>query len=142
MSRSPLALTHKDVESQVDELVGHYDGQIVRFSQPRASMQTPGIPDRRLRISGVAFWFEIKPPDDRLSHVQKVFLEAELASGSLAFCGGVEDLAEVITAVRELSFARSGASFGPMLDQERIVGELEALGREQIAFWAKPPGSR
>ncbi len=142
MTRAPLALTEDDVARMCDELVGHYDGGIVGFSQARATQQTPGIPDRRYRIGGVAAWFELKAPDGRLSHVQKVFLEAELACGSVVGVGGVEELAELITAVRELSFARSGASFGPMLDQERIRGELEALARAQIATWAKPPGSR
>jgi hypothetical protein len=85
-----------------DDLVRQHDGEIVSFSQPRATKQTAGIPDRRYRVFGTAFWWEVKSqdPNAQLTADQADFLLAELNAGVLAVCGTVHDLALFLPVVR------------------------------------------
>ncbi len=82
------------VGRQCDELAERAGFKVVRFSQRRASEQTPGIPDRyyRHKARGFRLWFEVKVPGDRLTRDQHEFLVEELAAGGLAACGGFEEL--------------------------------------------------
>jgi len=122
-----LTLSEKDVEHQCDSLVHQCGGDVVRFSQVRASKQTPGISDRRYRVHGVAWWFEVKRLGGRLSVAQHEFLLRELACGSVATCGGVQELAEMIESAKDQN-AR---------DLCMTPTPLERARRQVATWWAK-----
>lgn len=92
----------KEEAGKCDALIRAHGGEIVSFSQPRATKQTEGIPDRRYRCFGVAFWWEVKSQakDAQLTADQADFLLAELNAGSLAACGTLNDLAWLLPYVR------------------------------------------
>ena len=97
MNRRPLTRVHqplseKAVERLCDQLITQLGGEIVRFSQSRASRQTEGIPDRRYRINNRAFWFEVKAADGRLSEAQIAYYEGERACHEEIACGDVDSL--------------------------------------------------
>lgn len=100
--RAPVR-SEKAEERLCDDLVARIAGReaVVRFSQARATNQTPGIPDRRYRLFGVALWFEIKAENGKLSAAQRDYLRAELACGSAAACGTLEDLSALLPVLRE-----------------------------------------
>lgn len=81
-------------EQLCDDLVARIAGTtaVVKFSQAQAAQQTRGISDRRYRVYGVAFWFEVKAEDGKLTMSQHEFLLQELTHGALGCCGGLADL--------------------------------------------------
>lgn len=90
----------KQVERWCDDLVEKCSGEVVRFSQSRATNQTRGISDRRYRLFGHAFWFEVKAEDGKLSNYQYDFISSEMECDCLAACGTHEDLAAFVAALR------------------------------------------
>lgn len=85
--------SEKEEERACDRLVFAMGGDVIRFSQSRATHQTEGIPDRRYRVKGMAFWFEVKADDGKLTRDQWRFLEAErVCGGSAGGCGTLADL--------------------------------------------------
>ena len=84
--------SEKAEERLCDQLIAKLGGQIVHFSHPGRTMQTPGIPDRRYRLYGVAFWWEVKKASGRLSKAQVDFLMAELEAGEFVGCGDLNVL--------------------------------------------------
>lgn len=111
-------LAEKDVQALCDALVRQLGGEVTCFSQPRATMQTEGIPDRRYTIYGSAFWWEVKAEDGQLTADQHDFLQREHLSQSLGGCGTLEDLRDFLVSVR--------------------AGQVVALlaGRTLLARWA------
>lgn len=89
-------------EALCDDFIARSGEQsgVVRLSQRRASMVTRGVSDRRYRVSGVAFWYEVKAEDGRLTPSQARFLLDELLCGAPAACGTLEDLQQFVTALR------------------------------------------
>lgn len=101
---------------------------VVRLSQRRASMVTRGISDRRYRIGGgiggVAFWYEVKAADGKLTPSQHRFLLDELLCGGPAACGTLEDLQQYVTALR---------STAPADRRQRAID----LGIRLVETWAR-----
>lgn len=97
--------SERDEERLCDDLVARISSRdcVVRFSQPRNTMQTPGIPDRRYWVYNVALWYEIKAANGRLTGAQEGFLRSELARGCLAACGTLEDLAALLPVLRAVA---------------------------------------
>lgn len=93
-------LAESDVQKQCDALVRQCGGEVISFAQPRATMQTEGIPDRRYVVFGRAFWWEVKAADGQLTASQHDFLVRDLHADGLAGCGTVEDLRDYLTQVR------------------------------------------
>lgn len=89
-------------EQLCDDLVAKIAGTqgVVKFSQAQAAQQTRGISDRRYRVYGVAFWFEVKAEDGKLTMSQHEFLLQELQHGALACCGTLDDLQHLIIKLR------------------------------------------
>ena len=60
--------------------------EITDFSQPRASMQTPGIPDLYLQHTAKRFrcWVEVKRKGGRLRPSQVAWMQIETGSGGYA----------------------------------------------------------
>lgn len=98
---SVLTLNERDVARACDSLIEQLGGQIVRLEQRRASHIALGLPDRRYRYRGVAFWFELKAENGRLMWDQYQFLRAEYDCGSVAGAGGLEELRQIIDAIRD-----------------------------------------
>lgn len=92
-----LRLTERETERLTDDLVKKLGGQIVRLSQYRPSKVQLGLPDRRYRLWGLAFFFELKAEHGKLSRQQAEFLLAELKAGAFAACGGVSEIQELYT---------------------------------------------
>ncbi len=101
IARGQYTLSEKEEERRCDLLVQALQGDVVRFSQSRATHQTEGIPDRRYRVKGVALWWEVKAEDGRLSRAQFAFLRAEKQAQSLAGCGTSDDLVRVLRCTAE-----------------------------------------
>lgn len=93
-------MLERDVESQCDALVERMQGRVVRYSQPRASMQSAGIADREYYILGKRIRFEVKAPDGKLSREQAELLTLEHASGGIVAAGGLRELTHLIVALR------------------------------------------
>ena len=93
-----VMLSEKEMERACDRLAKQLGADIVTFSQPRNTMQTPGIADRRYRHRGQAVWFEVKPEDGKLSQDQLTFLRREQECGMIAGAGGVEELQAILSA--------------------------------------------
>ena len=81
-----------------DDLASQVGYEVVCFSQPRHTMQTEGIADRRYRHlkKGHAFWFEVKAEDGQLTRAQYNFLVAEEMTGNAVGCGTFEDFAAML----------------------------------------------
>ncbi len=88
-------------EQLCDDLVASIAGKeaVVKFSQAQAAQQTRGISDRRYRVKGYAFWFEVKAEDGKLTESQHQFLHRELDYGALACCGSLDDLRDLLAYV-------------------------------------------
>jgi hypothetical protein len=92
----------RDVEKACDDLAMQCGYLVKRLSQRRASRVIQGLPDRRyLNLTlGVAFWFEVKAPAGQISREQYEFLADELRCGCLGSRGGLEELIELMRAVK------------------------------------------
>lgn len=84
----------KHVEHAGDQLMALYGFQIIRFSQARATNQTPGIPDRKYYHTGrkLTLWWEAKRPGGKQSHFQESFQAMCEACGETYLCGTVDVL--------------------------------------------------
>jgi hypothetical protein len=87
------------VEKDIDDALAGLGFDVTRFSQPRESMQTAGIPDRyarHLRFK-LRLWVEIKAEDGVLSIEQRAWHQSELMAG-----GQVVTVSSVSELLREL----------------------------------------
>lgn len=93
-ARQKLIPKEKHVEALCDQLMAMYGYAVIRFSQPRHSMQTAGIPDRKYfgatHKDGV--WFECKRPGGKQSDAQRTFQLLAEYCGETYVLGGVDDL--------------------------------------------------
>lgn len=89
----------KWVEHAGDQLMALYGFKIVRFSQVRATNQTPGIPDRKYYhpIRGLTLWWEAKRPGGKQSHAQQDFQAMCEACGETYLVGTTEVLMDYLT---------------------------------------------
>ncbi len=80
---------------------------IADFSQPRATMQTPGVPDLYVWFLDceIAFWFEVKARNGTQTVMQRAWQLREEKVGHRYFMGGVK---EAIAAVVELGIQQEG----------------------------------
>lgn len=100
-------------EQLCDDHIARIAGKdaVVKFSQAQAAQQTRGISDRRYRVHGVAFWFEVKAEDGKLTMSQHEFLLQEMQHDGLACCGTLEDLRALVAQLLEV---RQLGGFGLM----------------------------
>lgn len=120
-------------EQLCDDLVAKIAGQhaVVKFSQAQAAQQTRGISDRRYRVYGVAFWFEVKAEDGKLTMSQHEFLLQELQAGGLACCGTLHDLQELLSML-----ASHRASTNPV-GREGLESYLREWCLNRVGLWAE-----
>lgn len=80
MSRSA---PEKAVQRAVTDALHRMGFRVSDLSQPRASMQTPGLPDLYAQHPhwGICLWVEVKAARGRLSPAQAAWHEAERAAG-------------------------------------------------------------
>lgn len=96
----------KDVEAACDRLMVGLGYTPIRFSQPRNTMQTPGIPDRRYYkadrmfppAAHHSFWFECKRPGGKQSPAQLAFQQLVVSCGEQYVLGGLDELARYLIA--------------------------------------------
>lgn len=97
--RSAQAFAHKDrrpekvVEHAGDLFMQALGFEIIRFSMARATMQTPGIPDRRYYSPRrkLALWWEAKAANGHQSAFQTAFQRMCEACGEI-YLVGTEDV--------------------------------------------------
>jgi hypothetical protein len=84
----------KAIEHEADKQLRALGFEVVKFSHPGRTKQTPGIADRRYYHRGrrLAFWWEAKSPTGRQRPDQKLFQEMCDASGDLYVLGTDQDL--------------------------------------------------
>jgi hypothetical protein len=82
-------LTEKRVEHLGDKVMASVGFEIVRFSQPRNTMQTQGIPDRRYYhpTKKLALWWEAKKEGGKQSLAQQDFQSMVQNVGEAYVCG-------------------------------------------------------
>jgi hypothetical protein len=88
------SVTEKQVETSGDRLMESLGFTAIRFSQPRNTMQTRGIPDRRYYKAGErAVWWEAKRPHgSKHSVYQKAFQELVESCGEDYVVGELDRL--------------------------------------------------
>ncbi len=111
-SKLDEAAREKAVESEGDRIMLALGFDVVRFSHPGPTKQTPGIADRRYRrpprvirrggalqhVPAFALWWEAKAEWGRQSPDQRLFQEAEEAAGQVYVLGTHHDLVAWLTA--------------------------------------------
>lgn len=89
----------KDEQRDVYRLYTALGCEVVWFSQPRATMQTEGIPDLKVycRRKGLTWWHETKRPQGgKQSDAQKRFQARAEACGEHYVLGGWEEAVQVV----------------------------------------------
>lgn len=94
---SRLVPLEKHVERNCDKLMAALGWTSIHFSQSRASMQTPGIPDRKYYRGDRTFWLEVKRPGGKQSVHQVLFQSMCHEAEELYCCGGEEELKAFLT---------------------------------------------
>jgi hypothetical protein len=91
--------------------------EVVKFSHPGRTKQTPGIPDRRYyhRARRLAFWWEVKSASGRQRPDQQHFQEMVEAAGELYALGTDQDLFAWLVARGIAVRDASGALVTPQL---------------------------
>lgn len=103
----------KAIEHEGDRLMQSLGFEVVRFSHPGKTKQTPGISDRlylrrpraprlggrpNMRNDSFAVWVEFKSAKGRQRPGQKLFQELVEACGQEYVCGGLAELRAWLTA--------------------------------------------
>jgi hypothetical protein len=88
-------MKEKQVEHHIVQAIRQLGGEVDSFSQPRNTMQTPGIPDLRavFPAARTAVWLEVKQGKNKPTPHQIAWLTRECLMGSPAtVVYGVNDL--------------------------------------------------
>lgn len=82
-------LSEKQIEHLGDKIMKAVGFTAIRFSQPRNTMQSPGIPDRRyyLPTRKLGVWWEAKSAEGKQSKHQRDFQAMCEACGEEYVCG-------------------------------------------------------
>ncbi len=101
-SSVPLELQReKDVEQDIDSELIRLGFDVTRFSQPRKTMQTEGIPDRYAChvARKIRLWIEVKQPGGGVSPDQKRWHRTERSSGGdIIVVWSIQDLHDELRA--------------------------------------------
>lgn len=104
--------SEKQVQRAVRQLYELHGCAVYDLSQPRATMQTPGLPDLWVvwGAMGAAWWHEVKRPGGRATPAQLAFARLSRAAGIECVTGGTEAAAQQLARVREVQRRSSGSS--------------------------------
>lgn len=108
--------TERQVQRAVCQLYELHGCAVYDLSQPRATMQTPGLPDLWIVWAerGAAWWHEVKRPGGRATPAQLLFRRHCQAAGIGYVIGGLDEaagqLARVQTQARAARAAERGAN--------------------------------
>ena len=85
------APTEKAIERMCINLYEKVGCTVLKFSQPRKTMQSYGIPDLKVYNTrlGKTWWHEVKKPKGKLSEHQERVRELALLCGEAHYTGGV-----------------------------------------------------
>ena len=89
----------KSVQHEIKRAAERLGFVVSDFSQPRASMQTPGIPDLYLTHPAKRFtcWVEVKRPGGKLSDHQRAWHSTASDAGNHVFtCDSVSGLIDAL----------------------------------------------
>jgi len=127
----------KKVEAACDRLMASLGYTAIRFSQARATMQTPGIPDRKYYREKHTFWFEAKAATKQSYH-QKCFEHLARQAGEDYVLGGVPELVEYLD---KLGICRELPSGAILIAGAQSVGLLPLPSTERLVS-PNPPRAR
>lgn len=98
LAMRPPVRREKDEERLGDQFMAALCYEAVRFSQPRNTMQSPGIPDRKYYnvARGWTLWWEAKAANGKQSAAQRRFQSMAEACGEAYVCGPLEALVAYI----------------------------------------------
>jgi hypothetical protein len=94
------ALSEKQEELYSDRTARMLGFTVVKFSQPRRTMQTRGIPDRLYLhpIHRVAVWAEVKSEKGKLSEAQKGLHNTLALAGQMVVTGTANVVGQALVA--------------------------------------------
>ena len=77
------SISEKELEASIIAALRSLGCHVTKFSQPRATKQTEGIPDLYARHAawGIRLWLEVKTHRGRVRPAQAAWHEAERAAG-------------------------------------------------------------
>ncbi len=115
------AAREKAVEHEGDRIMRALGFDVVRFSHPGPTKQTPGIADRRYRNARrkLVLWWEAKAEWGRQSPDQRAFQEAEEACGGIYVLGTHHDLLNWLQLRRVCRVERDGSITPLPLEDQR-----------------------
>lgn len=87
-----IRVPEKTVQAAVIRLYRQFGCVVNSLSQPRATMQTPGIPDLYIHCTkkAASWWHETKAVDGKPSEAQLDFFARENICGGTVVLGGVD----------------------------------------------------
>lgn len=105
IAQGKLPVREKKEEAAGDRFMAQLGYTAVRFSQARATQQTPGIPDRKYYNEEQChtLWWEAKASDGKQSKDQAEFEQMAVACGETYVLGTALDLATWMQRYRALS---------------------------------------
>lgn len=86
-------LTERDIQTQGVALYRRAGCTVIHLSQPRRTMQTPGIPDTKVYAPhlGQSWWHEWKGPRGKQSEAQRQFQVNAVRCGERYIIGGLTE---------------------------------------------------
>ena len=94
-------MSHKSTLEAIRDYVTLLGGTANVLHQSGKLAGSAGIPDLYIQIPRykMAFWFEVKVGDDKLSEVQDEFIKREVACGSKVVVGDLDTFMEHVNAL-------------------------------------------
>jgi len=131
-------MSEKQVEKHIIDAIKQLGGEVDKFSQPRNTMQTPGIPDLRAVFPDfrTAVWLEVKVGKNKPSPHQVAWLTRECIMGSPAtvvYC--VSDLLWALAAVGVIGKVEAGPQPNPHIETVKYI-DLWRYGGVDDGSWA------
>ena len=85
-------MTEKQIERACIKLYEQLGCEVMKFSMPRKTMQTFGIPDLKVyyRPKKKTWWHEVKGPNGKLSTHQEFIRTLTTACGEAHYVGGLD----------------------------------------------------
>ena len=130
-------MKEKQVEAYIISAVQQLGGEVDKFSQPRNTMQTLGIPDLRAVFPGsrMAVWLEVKQGKNTLSMHQEAWLTRECLMGSPATV--VYGISDLVWALVQLGIITDDGSPRPNPHEQTVKYiDLWRFGGVDDGAWA------
>jgi hypothetical protein len=131
-------MSEKKLEADIIRAIVDLGGEVDKFSQPRNTMQTAGIPDLRAVWPGMAVWVEVKWKKNKPSPAQTHWLTRECHLGNPAIVAySVSDLVWALVQLGILEEQGPGPNPHPLtvhyIDLWRFAGVDDGAWADELA---------